>query len=203
MNEMNKGVNADMKVILYSDPNCPFCYALGERIAALGFDGQVEWRGVQHAPMLPIPRDEQNARFNAVIEQEVRAVQRLAPEVPIQAPTGKPNTAPAIRALAAAGLRDAPAGRAFVHAVYRALWQQNRDISSAEVLASLAAAVGLTSLGHESEGQSVAVEWARAWEDTDVGSVPLLVREDGRGLSGLVGLDVLQAFLSGSQGASV
>ena len=37
---------------LYSDPNCPFCYAIGERLLTLSVERQVEWRGVQHAPHL-------------------------------------------------------------------------------------------------------------------------------------------------------
>ncbi len=187
------------KAILYSDPNCPFCYALGERISALGFDERVEWRGVQHAPMLPIPRAEQNVRFNAVIEQEVLAVRQLAPEVAIQTPTGKPNTAPAIRAIAAAGLADATLARQLCHAVYRALWQRNLDISQAEVLRSLAEGAGLATQQHESAAYALAVEWAQAWEDLGVGSVPLLVREDGEALSGLVSLDAVRKFLGGSE----
>lgn len=187
------------KAVLYSDPNCPFCYALGERISALGFDERVEWRGVQQAPMLPIPRAEQNARFNAVIEQEVRAVRQLAPEVSIQTPTGKPNTAPAIRAIAAAGLADAKLARQLCHAVYRALWQRNLDISQAEVLRSLAEGAGLAPQQHESAAYALAVEWAQAWEDVGIGSVPLLVREDGEALSGLVSLDAVRKFLGGSE----
>lgn len=185
------------RAILYSDPNCPFCYAVGDRISALGFDERVEWRGVQHAPMLPIPRAEQNVRFNAVIEQEVRAVRQLAPEVAIQTPTGKPNTAPAIRVIAAAGFTDANLARQLCHAVYRALWQRNLDISQADVLRSLAEDVGCVLREDESAAHALVVEWAQAWEDMGVGSVPLLVRDDGEVLSGLVSLDAVRKFLGG------
>jgi predicted DsbA family dithiol-disulfide isomerase len=41
--------------VLYSDFNCPFCYAFGERIMALGMVHRIDWRGVQHAPTFPLP----------------------------------------------------------------------------------------------------------------------------------------------------
>lgn len=189
------------KLILYSDPNCPFCYALGERLMALGYAEQVEWRGVQHAPMLPIPRVGGNARMNAAIDQEVRAIQHLAPEVPIRTLTGKPNTGPAIRAVAAATRRDPQRGAQLRTNLYRALWQRNEDISDRTVLEDFAKAVGLEYLveesGPKSDAAAQAVEWEQGWQEIGTGSVPLLVRADGESLAGLVGADLLKEFVEG------
>ncbi len=188
-------------IILYSDPNCPFCYALGERLEGLGLDGQIEWRGVQHAPRLPIPRVVQAARMQAMIDQEVRAVQRLAPEVPIQAVTGKPNTGPAIRVVAVALPIDHQRAHQLRVDLYRALWQRNEDISSPDVLTTLTQALGLpdllVELSRTSASAARAAEWERAWEDIGIGSVPLLVRADGEYLSGLVGAEMPKGFVSG------
>ncbi|MFO0774285.1 MAG: DsbA family protein [Nitrospiraceae bacterium] len=184
-------------MILYSDPNCPFCYALGERLLALGLDEVCEWRGVQHAPELPIPRATGLVRFNAMIEQEVRAIQHLAPEVPIRNLTGKPNTGPAIRHIAAVAAQDAAAGRRFRHAVYRALWQDNRDISDPAVLGALAVEAGVSVANDESAARVLTVEWTDAWVELGVGSVPLLHRADGELLSGLVSPNVLRTFVKG------
>lgn len=77
---------------LFSDPNCPFCHATEEHLHALGLAGAVEWRGVQHAPDLPVPMapgDPPGEDLGA----EVEAVRRLAPEVRIALPTAGPSTA--------------------------------------------------------------------------------------------------------------
>ncbi len=193
-------------IILYSDPNCPFCYALGERLDVLGLDGLVEWRGVQHAPMLAVPRAVHAPRMNVMIQQEVRAVQHLASEVPIQVVTGKPNTGPAIRLVAAAEQINARRARQLRLDLYRALWQCNEDISDPKVLTLAARALGFSELAAECAGESAgaarARAWQQAWEDTGVGSVPLLVRPDGESLSGLVGAEVLKSFVVGSGAAS-
>ncbi|MGH8728872.1 MAG: hypothetical protein ACREV9_12130 [Burkholderiales bacterium] len=88
-------------VALYSDFNCPYCYALGERLFAAASAHRVEWRGVQHAPYLPIPMASAGAALAAELSDEVGAIRRLAPEVSITLPRGKPNTGPAIRAVSA------------------------------------------------------------------------------------------------------
>ncbi len=180
--------------VLYSDLNCPFCYALGERLMRLGLEGGVEWRGVQHAPMSPIPRVERNSRLTAMIDQEVRVVRQLAPEVPIRTLTGKPNTGPAILAIAAASRLDAELGRRLRMNLYRGLWQCNEDISDPAVIASFVEALGLASTAAESEAKEQVAQWGRAWEDTGAGSVPLLVRADGALLSGLVSSARLRDF---------
>lgn len=188
-------------IILFSDPNCPFCYALEERLNVLGFDGMVQWCGVQHAPMLAVPRMAHAPRMNAMIQQEVRAVQHLAPEVPVQAVTGKPNSGPAIRLVAAAEQIDARRARQLRLSLYRALWQYNEDISDPNVLTFAARTFGFPELAaersDESAGAARARAWQEAWEETGIGSVPLLVRSDGESLSGLVGAEVLKGFVGG------
>lgn len=131
---------------LYSDPNCPFCYAIGERLLTLGIEREVEWRGVQHAPHLPIPRDEHNVRLNAAIGREVLFVGQLAPEVPIRTLRGKPNTEPAIRAITTALQIDPTLGHVFKRRLYRALWQSDVDISDERVIAACTRGLGLPDL---------------------------------------------------------
>src|SRR5437879_1883938 len=126
-------------IFLYSDFNCPFCYALGERILALGAFERILWRGVQHAPHLPIPCAAAGPGLAAELAREVAAIRHLAPEVPITLPLGKPNTLPAILAMAAAW-DTAPVlvVHRFKDTIYRAFWTEGLDISSEEVLERLA-----------------------------------------------------------------
>jgi predicted DsbA family dithiol-disulfide isomerase len=172
---------------------------MGEGLLTLGVEHEVEWRGVQHAPHLPIPRDERNTRLNAAIGREVRFVGQLAPEVPIRTLKGKPSTGPAIRAIAAT-LRMAPdLGHNFKRRLYRELWQSDADISDERVIAACARGLGLPDLPIRSEIDALVAQWQQDWEETGLSSVPLLVRHDGEVLNGLVAREQLAGFLGMNQ----
>ena len=89
-------MNAVQLFELFSDFNCPFCYALHERLYDLNLINRCDWRGVQHAPHLPSPMKPWRGSLGAELRHEVTVVQRLAPGLPIALPSGKPNTKPAI-----------------------------------------------------------------------------------------------------------
>jgi predicted DsbA family dithiol-disulfide isomerase len=113
--------------LLYSDFNCPFCYALHERLHELNVIERCEWRGVQHAPHLPRPMKPWSGSLGAELRHEVSVVQRLAPELPIALPPGKPNTLPAIERAVGLLRADRTQGMAFVRKVYRAFWREGQD----------------------------------------------------------------------------
>jgi predicted DsbA family dithiol-disulfide isomerase len=106
---------------LFSDFKCPFCYAMHERLFVLGVMEQVSWRGVQHARHLPVPMVAWSGHLAMELQQEVEMVRRLAPDVLIALPLGKPNSGPAIAAAARALSIDALLGREFLRALYRLL----------------------------------------------------------------------------------
>ena len=187
-----------MTAVLYSDPNCPFCYAMEERVHALGLADRVQWRGAQHAPHLPAPMLSSSHPAGEDLEGEVRAIRALAPEVEITVPPGKPSTALAIRWGAAALDRDPVAGRAFVHELYRAVWIRGADLSDPLVLAGLAAASGLPGLDPGPEAERTAAAWQEAWHDTGRPGVPQLISEDGQLRNGLADLAVIEDFLGGT-----
>lgn len=183
--------------ILFSDFNCPFCHATEERLAALGAEAAVEWRGVEHAPELPVPTAPANEALRAELAREADALASLAPELPIRAPEGKPNTRLA-HITAIAMDRDAGPGAAsrFRRAVSRAFWREGADIGELSVLRSLAEAAGLGELpppGEEDAHRLAAwrVEWSRA----GTAAVPTLMAASGAVLPGLVDQATLGRFL--------
>src|SRR5579871_6663497 len=94
---MNNGRSADKtRYLLYSDFNCPFCYALHGRLHHMKVLDRCEWRGVQHAPHLPRPMKPWQGTRGAELRHEVEVVRRLAPGLQIALPAGKPNTRPSI-----------------------------------------------------------------------------------------------------------
>lgn len=186
------------EAVVFSDPNCPFCYALEERLHALGLDGRVEWRGVAHAPHLPVPMAAASGALAAELGREVVAVGELAPEVEISVPPGKPNTAAAILFAAAALRADAVAGRGFVRSLYRSFWTTAADLSDRAVLTRLARAAGIAGAPPDDEAVAIAASWQRSWQSTGIGGVPLIIRADGEFLYGLVDTDRIRDFFAGT-----
>ena len=174
-----------MRVTLFTDLNCPFCYSTEQRLEALGVSGQVAWRGVEHEPELPVPMVRGDLEIVAEVAAEVASVRSRAPEVAIAVPPGKANTAAGLLAAAAALRVDAERGAAFRQAVYRAFWRDGRDISEPEVLDELAAAVGLSPRQTRPEDALTVTSWRLEWKRSPLRGVPLLVREDGETVYGL------------------
>ena len=186
---------------LYSDFNCPFCYAMHERLYALGFIEQISWHGVQHAPHLPQPMATWAGHLQAELKQEVEMVRRLAPELPISLPAGKPNTSLAITAAARALREDASRAGEFIRSLYRLFWVNGSDLSDEHLLrleAEHHGFVGGALFGSIAPAVAPLLrEWRDDWAETDHQGVPLLQRADGQVLVGLVPEETLKRFLTG------
>ena len=186
---------------LYSDFNCPFCYAMHERLHAAGVMERVEWRGVQHAPQLPIPMARWNGRLMDELRHEVAIVGRLAPMLPINLPEGKPNTRPAIHLAARVLEKHAEQGKELVRRMYTLFWREGQDISDARVLGQLLTSLDLDSnglLGTSEATSQLLAAWEHRWHGTGQAGVPLLERPDGTLLVGLARDPDLDRFLAGS-----
>ena len=125
------------RFMLYSDFNCPFCYALHERLHNLHLLARCEWRGVQHAPHLPRPMKPWQGSLGAELRHEVAIVQRLAPELSLALPPGKPHTGAAIDLAIVLLRRDRARGMQFVRRAYSAFWCEGKDLSNPQVLDQL------------------------------------------------------------------
>lgn len=184
--------------VLYSDFNCPFCYAMHERLHARGVMDTVEWRGVQHAPHLPIPMARWNGMLMEELRQEVAVVGRLAPSLPIVVPDGKPNTRPAIQLAVRLLARNPVQGSRLVRRLYQCFWRDGRDISESRVLGEMLVALGIDEqglLGKDDASVRVLDDWDDQWRLTGQAGVPLLVRFDGAFLVGLARETDLDRFL--------
>ena len=184
-----------MEVVLYTDLNCPFCYATEQRLEALDAQDMVEWRGVEHEPDLPVPMDTDDVDLNAELADEVGQVRSRAPDVEIAQPPGKANTAYALEFTAAAERTDPDRGRQIRHAIYRAFWTDGEDISSPDVLAGIAREYGLDQVEVQSEDKLRVTSWRLDWERSPLRGVPLLARSDGEVLYGLKDSETLARFV--------
>lgn len=190
---MTSGTRSD-RFLLYSDFNCPFCYALHERLHDLGVIDRCDWRGVQHAPYLPRPMKPWSGSLGAELRHEVSMVQRLAPGLPIMLPPGKPNTLPAIGQAVELLHKDLRVGMEFVRRTYRAFWCDGLDISDPQVLQQLSGESSASDIDDAS--LSVAQRWETAWHATGQAGVPLIVSPSGDLLVGCVPVEQVRSFFT-------
>jgi predicted DsbA family dithiol-disulfide isomerase len=167
----------------YSDFNCPFCYAMHERLREMNLLDHCEWRGVQHAPHLSKPMARWSGTLEAELRHEATLVQQLAPGLAISLPPGKPNTRGTIELAASLLRQDVGRGMECVRQAYRAFWCEGYDLSDPMVLNRLAKASegqpAVIGPGDSSPMQAVS-QWEEEWRVTGQSGVPLLVAPDGR-----------------------
>lgn len=175
--------------VLYGDFNCPFCYALHERLHEMDLLDCCLWRGVQHAPHLIEPMKPWEGTLGAELQHEVAMVQRLAPGLPIRLPPEKPNTRPAITLAASKLQQDRLRGMDVVRDLYRAFWWEGKDISNPLVLDEFGLADG-------ADVDPLLEEWNEAWHATGQAGVPLILSPDGDQLVGCVPVEELRRFFS-------
>jgi hypothetical protein len=128
-----------VKVIVYADFNCVFCYLASQRADRLMREGtaQVDWRAVEHLPRLPVtgykPRPGELQPGDAGGEDDMTEAARLAlpdERLPASLPAVISNTRAAVSAYAEAitdGIQDRLRLRLF-----ESIWAQGRNMSSAQ-----------------------------------------------------------------------
>lgn len=187
-------MDASRTFTLFSDFNCPFCYALHERLHGLQLIDRCAWQGVEHAPYLPVPMQPWRGSLGAELRHEVGIVRRLSPDLPLELPVGKPNTAHAIATAAAMLAGDRDAGMSLVRKIYQAFWVEGRDISNDAELARLSG----TAPSRQSTATSMAAprKWVEAWEATGQAGLPLIVAPDEELLIGCVPSNAIVKFFA-------
>lgn len=149
--------------VIYSDFNCPFSYALNERIIALGLESCVSFRDVQREPQT----SSQQFGFGllSMLSAEVAEVGRRAPSVDINIPMFRPNSAVAISLVHRVSREDSQQGQRLRHAVFRALWVEGKDISDRLVLDALLEKLGIEVLPETDADRDQLAKWQLAWAD--------------------------------------
>ncbi|HVC44693.1 MAG TPA: DsbA family oxidoreductase [Candidatus Binataceae bacterium] len=138
-----------LKLVMYSDFICPFCYvgfAVVRKLKA-EFDLELDWRGFQIHPEWPaegMPAAEWHNGMDAATRRAVWeriGAMGAAAGLSLKAPAILTNSRLALEAAQFA--IEAGAGEAFEERVFRAYFSEGRNIGSAAVLGDLAAEVGL------------------------------------------------------------
>lgn len=151
---------------VYADFNCPFCYALSERVWEAGKAEEIEWRCIQHAPSIPVPMPPTASPEDlAELQEEIERLGQRAPEVEARVPVNRPNSGPASMIAARAHLDGDPNLPEFRRLVFRALWAEGEDISNPMVLSRLATQADLAPPQAAADrAQTLLARWQHGWE---------------------------------------
>jgi predicted DsbA family dithiol-disulfide isomerase len=184
------------KMVVYGDVNCPFCYALEERLLARKVEPHVEWRLVEHAPELPFAPLEAKVGELAELVRELEDLSERAPEVVVGPPRFRPNSGLAIRAVAEALAIDARRAATLRLLLFRALWREGLNIADPCVVAELVEHAGLPVLRGTAEATATALRWTLEWREARFERIPVMISDMGTKLLGLVPSRRLELFLA-------
>lgn len=191
--------------LFYTDYNCPFCYALNERVRTIGRSQQIMWRGVEHLPGTISSCT--SLDDSAQIVAEVSMIRKRAPEITLIAPEFRPNTKLANRLTLLAEQQDASRVADLRTLIYRAYWQQGQDISDVNVLKSLCQQLEMqfpveleTSSSHLKAIDNLLDQWQSEWEGERFKTrMPILVSvQADKPLLGFPTLNLLIEFFEGN-----
>ncbi len=183
-----------LQITVYADLNCPYCYALNERLEQIGKSHSVIWLPIEHAP------DLYRHSFSDIDKQEliheVSDVSSRAPDILLNLPDFRPNSRLASQLLATIIKNHPEKNIDFRNAVYHALWQQGLDISDIHVLNQLLESIDLPGLKSNNSDANNLVTWHTEWELGQFArNIPSMESSIGFKLLGFPPLSQLEDFL--------
>ncbi len=180
---------------IYADFNCPFCYALNERLHAMDLEDQVEYRGIQHAPSI----SSKQAGFKVLSElvNEVAEVRRRAPSAHINVPLFRPNSAAASMLVNWVNKIDPVRASKLRRRIYCALWIDGQDISDPNLLAALLDDLGIEPPADDALQDDELVAWQTEWDGNREfdRNIPIVISDPGEVVIGFPLESELDNFL--------
>lgn len=181
--------------IVYADFNCPFCYALNERLHAMGLGECVDFRSVQHAPSA----SSKHAGLEVLTEltREVAEVRRRAPSVEIAVPLFRPGSAPASAVLDLVSKKYPTKASPLRSRIFQCLWVDGLDISDPEILQFMLDGLGIDESVKDIQASDDMSAWQEQWDsDSEFErSLPIVISEQGEKVVGFPLEPELDAFL--------
>jgi diguanylate cyclase (GGDEF)-like protein len=180
---------------VYADFNCPFCYALNERLHAMDLEDQVEFRSIQHAPSV----SSKQAGFKVLSQlvTEIAEVRRKAPSIRINVPMFRPNSAAASALVSAVNKSEPAKASQLRRRIYRALWVDGQDISDPGLLATLLNELGIKPPADAALQDDDQAKWQTEWDSNREfdHNIPIVISDQGELVIGFPLESELDAFL--------
>ena len=184
---------------VYADINCPFCYALHERLNHLGLIDNVEWRPIEHAP--GELGDGKSPKKIELLNEEYALLSQRAPDVNCENPQLVPNTKLINRYLVAVAHQFPEQSNDFRRKMYQALWIHKQDLEDESIIKGYLSEldIALVHINDDYADEDYADElrtWQNEWQYGDFDSrIPAMIRKDNELLLGLQSTETLKNFV--------
>jgi diguanylate cyclase (GGDEF)-like protein len=184
------------KFIVYADFNCPFCYALNERLHELNREDQVQFRAVQHAPS--ISSDQVSFEVLSTLSTEVAEVRRRTPSTQINVPMFRPNSGPAMQLVNAVAQEYPRKAIQLCRLIYRALWVNGDDISKPDLLDKLIKELDIDPPAAAALKDDKLAAWQTEWDGNPEfeRKIPVVISDRGETVVGFPLEPEIDAFLN-------
>jgi diguanylate cyclase (GGDEF)-like protein len=187
--------NGADRFTVYADFNCPFCYALNERLHAMELEERVDFRCIEHAPGV----SSADAGFDALskLADEVAELRRRSPSTQINLPMFRPNTAAAVALANAVDGNDRRQAARLRRRIFRALWIDGEDISQPELLAQMLNDLEIEPPQESAAGAAGSGKWQQQWESSPdfEQAIPVVISDRGETVVGYPLEPELEVFL--------
>ncbi len=183
-----------MLVKVFADLNCPFCFALHERIDREQLNDRVQWCFVEHAPAFNsrAMTDEQAE----LLHNEYQLICQRAPDISVREPQNCVNTKLAILTLLTLEQSAPEKSDSYLKKLYRAYWQEGLDISDPQVLHDLLSQIHLDSIQISTPARQIQQEWQETWEKGDFDlRIPAMLASDNEVMLGLQHPENIRSFI--------
>jgi len=187
--------------VVYGDLNCPFCFALHERLFTWNLLDRIEWRLIIHAPDLEASGF--SMEDQSLLANEVFSIHHRAPDVPVNLPKLRPGSEMATRLMQGLEFLSVQQQVSTRVSLYRALWVDGRDIADPDTLQDVVVATGISEALAPDQAQAEKFDvWQKEWETSNDFDrrIPIIKRASNDSL--LLGLPTEEAlvdFLKGSR----
>jgi len=191
----DEGCLDDGRFVVYADFNCPFCYALNERLHVLGMGDHIDYRSVEHLP--ETSSDQCGLETLIGLTREVVELRRRSPSIEIAVPLFRPNSAPASVLLDVVSKQYPRKASYLRRRIYHALWVEGLDISDSEILQFLLDELGIDVSSTCLEVSADLSAWQQQWDqDSEFEhNIPVVISEEGEKVIGFPLEQELDAFL--------
>lgn len=185
--------------VVYCDLNCPYSYALHEKLKPISKSHSIEYRLVEHAPDLGLYGN--RPEILTELASDVFAVRSLAEDVPLALPPERPDSRFAILCIIAASKTSPERANKLRELFYTALWVEGKDISCPSIIFNCINQAGLPlDLEVEDDSEEQLELWQAQWDSSQVASrIPAIIAPDNRKLLGLPSTEDLNAFFNGEE----
>jgi predicted DsbA family dithiol-disulfide isomerase/anti-sigma regulatory factor (Ser/Thr protein kinase) len=169
------------RIQVFADLQCPFCYVLSEWLEEGNLGHLVRWKGVELHPGVS-PEDGSSSEIHQKLDQKLERLHRISPSITIKKPETISNTKRAMAALERIRQREPWRGPEARQLLYRAIWQDGRDVTEWSAIRQILEDFHLDELDDTSTELKSVDASTQEWRTRGEDRIPMLVPENQQSL---------------------